>query len=120
MTTKVLLLLAAVTFCCCITSLEAMGCRCLRKTPGRLPNKAIKHIKNIEIIPISGSCRHTQIIFTMIRGNTICVDPAARWVSEVIATVQKRGETKEASGSTTDSPFTTNSINGVGGHSILK
>uniref|UniRef100_A0A672YIR3 Chemokine interleukin-8-like domain-containing protein n=1 Tax=Sphaeramia orbicularis TaxID=375764 RepID=A0A672YIR3_9TELE len=60
------------TYFCMFT----MGCRCLRKTPGRLPNKAIKHIKNIEIIPISGSCRHTQIIGVEgWRGLLFCTPP---------------------------------------------
>ncbi|KAG7237135.1 hypothetical protein INR49_032771 [Caranx melampygus] len=59
MTLKPLLLLAALTLCCCITALH--GCKCMRPTSNRIPLKAIK---KIEVLPISGQCRWTEIIVT--------------------------------------------------------
>nr|XP_046241848.1 C-X-C motif chemokine 10 [Scatophagus argus] len=99
--TKPLLLLAALTLCCCITALHAFprqGCRCLdtRSAP-----VLVRVIEKIEVIPISGRCRQTEIIITRKNGSKVCVDPQAKWFKSLFSNLQKDNVT---SSSTTVSP----------------
>ncbi|KAF1389609.1 hypothetical protein PFLUV_G00075220 [Perca fluviatilis] len=80
MTTKPLLLLAALTFCFCIASLHAR-CICIQTISTVIPYRAIK---KIEVIPISGNCRRTEIIVTTRKGSRVCVDPTVQWVNDLL------------------------------------
>ncbi|XP_040010501.1 growth-regulated alpha protein [Xiphias gladius] len=87
---KPLLLLAAVTLCCCITTLHAIprrGCRCMRTTSQGIPVRAIR---KIEVIPISGHCRQTEIIITRKNNHKVCINPEAKWVNELLRNLQKK------------------------------
>ncbi|XP_031161088.1 interleukin-8 [Sander lucioperca] len=80
MTTKPLLLLAALTFCFCITSLHAR-CTCIQTLSTPVPFRAIK---KIEVIPISGHCRRTEIIITRRNGSRVCINPNVQWVNDLL------------------------------------
>ncbi|XP_075934984.1 interleukin-8 [Anarhichas minor] len=89
MTSKPLLLLAALTLCCCIASLHALPtqvCRCIRTITSPIP---ITVIKQVELIPISGHCRRTEIIITRWNGSKVCVKPDAKWVHSLLSNLQK-------------------------------
>ncbi|XP_034025405.1 C-X-C motif chemokine 10 isoform X2 [Thalassophryne amazonica] len=90
MTTKALLLLATLTLCC-ITAVHGLpsngyGCRCIKTTYNRI---LISNIRRIEVIPVSGSCRWTEIIVTRKKGGNICVNPNAKWIYNMISNLQK-------------------------------
>uniref|UniRef100_A0A3Q4MWP1 C-X-C motif chemokine 10-like n=1 Tax=Neolamprologus brichardi TaxID=32507 RepID=A0A3Q4MWP1_NEOBR len=70
---KPLLLLVALTFCCCFA---LNTCRCRRTVANPIPPRAVK---KIEVTPASGHCPRTEIIVTVRNGNKICVDPEAKW-----------------------------------------
>ncbi|KAM9359961.1 C-X-C motif chemokine 13 [Symphorus nematophorus] len=93
--TRPLLLLAALTLCCCIATMH--GCRCIRTTTTPV---AIRLIQKIEVIPISGRCRRTEIIITRMNGSKVCVNPKLRWINILLNEVQKRDVTPSP---TTDS-----------------
>ncbi|KAK9522083.1 hypothetical protein VZT92_018573 [Zoarces viviparus] len=107
MTTKPLLLLAALTLCCCIASLHALpsqGCRCLRTITTQVPFRVIK---KLEVIPISGHCRRTEIIITRRNGSKVCVKPGMQWVNALLSNLQNKNEnsgptTTSSTASTTD------------------
>ncbi|XP_034728824.1 interleukin-8 [Etheostoma cragini] len=80
MTTKPLLLLAALTFCFCIASLHAR-CICIQTISTPVPSRVIK---KIEVIPISGHCRRTEIIVTRRNGSRVCVNPNVQWVNDLL------------------------------------
>ncbi|XP_070761169.1 C-X-C motif chemokine 10 [Enoplosus armatus] len=106
MTTKPLLLVA-LTVCCCIATLHAFDinrCRCIRTTSSPV---AVRVIKKIEVIPISGYCRRTQIIITRKNGTKVCVNPNVTWINNLLSNLQNKNVT---SSSTTVSP-TASTIN---------
>uniref|UniRef100_A0A3Q0SIK6 Chemokine interleukin-8-like domain-containing protein n=1 Tax=Amphilophus citrinellus TaxID=61819 RepID=A0A3Q0SIK6_AMPCI len=80
-----LLLLAALTFCCCITSLHGFSinaCHCRRTTLRPVPPQIVK---KIEVTPVSGHCCRTEIIPG--RGLTVWslhVLPVPAWVLRVL------------------------------------
>ncbi|XP_034072603.1 growth-regulated alpha protein-like [Gymnodraco acuticeps] len=87
MMTKATLLLSALTLCCCIASLQAFPrerCMCIQ-TISSMP---VRVIKRIEVIPISGYCRRTEIIVTRRNGSQVCVNPAANWVYVLISNLK--------------------------------
>ncbi|KAI9537088.1 hypothetical protein NQZ68_028217 [Dissostichus eleginoides] len=101
MMTKAALLLSALTLCCCIASLQAFPserCKCIRTISSPMP---VRVIKRIEVIPISGLCRRTEIIVTRRNGSKVCVNPAANWVNVLISNLQSQDGN---SGSTPVSP----------------
>ncbi|XP_034451330.1 alveolar macrophage chemotactic factor [Hippoglossus hippoglossus] len=86
---KPLLLLAALTLCCCITSLHAFrrrGCHCIRTTTEEVPAKCIK---KIEVFAVSGQCRRTEILITRKNGYKVCVDPEVDWVLSLLQKLQR-------------------------------
>ncbi|XP_053277416.1 C-X-C motif chemokine 10 [Pleuronectes platessa] len=90
---KPLLLLAALTLCCCITSLHAYrkrGCHCIQTTNNQVPRKCIR---KIEVIPVSGQCRQTEILITRRNGHRVCVDPEEKWVLELLTKLYSENET---------------------------
>ncbi|XP_030579584.1 C-X-C motif chemokine 13-like isoform X2 [Archocentrus centrarchus] len=85
-----LLLLAALTFCCCITSLHGFNinaCRCKSTTLRQVPPQMVR---KIEVTPLSVHCRRTEIIITMRTGNKICINPEAKWFPGLLNTLQKK------------------------------
>ncbi|XP_034072506.1 permeability factor 2-like [Gymnodraco acuticeps] len=87
MMTKATLLLSALMLCCCIASLQAFPrerCMCIR-TISSMP---VRVIKRIEVIPISGHCRRTEIIVTRRNGSQVCVNPAVNWVYVLISNLK--------------------------------
>ncbi|XP_005730621.1 C-X-C motif chemokine 10 [Pundamilia nyererei] len=87
---KPLLLLVALTFCCCIASLHGFPintCRCRRTVANPIPPRAVK---KIEVTPASGHCPRTEITITVRNGNRICVDPEAKWFPGLLNTLQKK------------------------------
>ncbi|XP_034072612.1 interleukin-8-like [Gymnodraco acuticeps] len=88
MMTKATLLLSALMLCCCIASLQAFPrqrCMCNRTISSPMP---VRVIKRIEVIPISGLCRRTEIIVTRRNGSQVCVNPAANWVYVLISNLK--------------------------------
>uniref|UniRef100_A0A4W6CPW4 Chemokine interleukin-8-like domain-containing protein n=1 Tax=Lates calcarifer TaxID=8187 RepID=A0A4W6CPW4_LATCA len=87
---KPLLLLAALTLCCCIATLHASPrngwCSCIRMVPRVIPRGAIK---KIEVMPISGRCRRTEIIVTRRDGYRVCVDPKAKWINDMLTSLPR-------------------------------
>ncbi|XP_070820503.1 C-X-C motif chemokine 10 [Chaetodon trifascialis] len=107
MMTKPLLLLAALTLCCCIATLHAaprQGCLCIRTTSNHV---ALRVIEKIEVFPISGRCRRTEIIITRRNGSKICVNPEANWVKNLLSNFQRNNTTS----SSTAVPSTASTIN---------
>ncbi|XP_045891655.1 interleukin-8 isoform X1 [Micropterus dolomieu] len=106
MTTKPLLL-AALALCCCIATLHAsprQWCRCIRTTSSPINRRVIQ---KIEVIPISGQCRQTEIIVTKKNGSKVCVKPNEKWINVLLTELQTRNL---ISSSTTTSP-TASTIN---------
>ncbi|XP_022609503.1 C-X-C motif chemokine 13 isoform X2 [Seriola dumerili] len=86
---KPLLLLAALTLCCCIMTIHGSPrCKCIQTSSKKIPLKAI--IK-IEVLPISGQCRWTEIIVTMKKGFKVCIDPSVPWINQLLTNLQKKG-----------------------------
>ncbi|XP_019959755.2 C-X-C motif chemokine 10 isoform X1 [Paralichthys olivaceus] len=89
---KPLLVLAALTLCCCIDTLHAFrqrGCHCIRTTPDKVP---VRFIKKLEVIPISGQCRRTEIIITKRNGYKLCVAPEEKWIKDLLGYLQSSPE----------------------------
>ncbi|XP_067428599.1 C-X-C motif chemokine 10 isoform X1 [Thunnus thynnus] len=89
MTTKPLLLLAALILCCCFASLHAgpQGCKCIRTTTTRIRTQ---FIKKVEVIPIQGRCRHTEIIVTRRDNVKFCIDPNVEWLNSLLDNLKKK------------------------------
>ncbi|XP_041643393.1 C-X-C motif chemokine 13 [Cheilinus undulatus] len=101
MTTKVLIVLAALTLCCCISSLQAspiQGCLCIRTTSASIPARVIK---KVEVIPVSGRCRRTEIIVTRKNGSNVCVDPNGKWARNMLNTLNRQSTTDNTTLSST-------------------
>ncbi|KAM7391083.1 hypothetical protein PAMP_021799 [Pampus punctatissimus] len=93
MMTKPLLLLIALTLCCCFASLDGRaipGCHCIGHSSNQVSDKMIK---KFEVIPISGRCRRTEIIVTRWNNTKICIDPNAVWLDELMQTLKKKSMT---------------------------
>ncbi|XP_074525741.1 C-X-C motif chemokine 13 [Halichoeres trimaculatus] len=88
MTTKPLLLLSALALCCILTlgALPRQGCRCIRTTPKYIP---VRRMDKIEVFPVSGQCRWLEIIVTTKKSATICLDPSATWVKNLLTNLQR-------------------------------
>nr|XP_040025439.1 C-X-C motif chemokine 13-like [Gasterosteus aculeatus aculeatus] len=88
MKTPQLLLLLAVTLCCCVARLHAFptrGCRCIRTTSDPVPTRVIRRI---EVVPVSGLCRRTEIIVTRRNGSKLCVNPDEAWLHVLLSKPQ--------------------------------
>ncbi|KAM9743875.1 C-X-C motif chemokine 10 isoform 2-T2 [Menidia menidia] len=92
---KPLVILTALTICCCITSLQAIswsGCRCPRTVPRPVP---IRVVNKIEVIPASGRCRSVQRIIHRLNGSKVCIDPDAAWFPSFVRAVDRKGYAKK-------------------------
>ncbi|XP_051519012.1 interleukin-8-like [Myxocyprinus asiaticus] len=94
MSLRTYLLLAAVTVCCFSTllaiSMEGFTpnnkCHCLITTDHFIPPQ---FFKRIEILPPGAHCRKTEILITKKDNKTVCVDPKAKWINNVVSKVMK-------------------------------
>uniref|UniRef100_A0A8C2XBR1 Chemokine interleukin-8-like domain-containing protein n=1 Tax=Cyclopterus lumpus TaxID=8103 RepID=A0A8C2XBR1_CYCLU len=89
MRTGALLLLVTLTLCG-ITSLHALprpGCVCIRTRSSRVP---LGVVRRIQLIPVSGLCRRTEVIVTRRNGSKVCVDPKEKWVNELLSNLAKK------------------------------
>ncbi|XP_023270091.1 C-X-C motif chemokine 13 isoform X1 [Seriola lalandi dorsalis] len=87
---KPLLLLAALTLCCCIMTIHASPrCKCIRTSSKII---SLKAIMKIEVLPISGQCRWTEIIVTRKNGMKVCIDPSTPWIKQLLTNLQKKNE----------------------------
>ncbi|XP_030579576.1 C-X-C motif chemokine 13-like [Archocentrus centrarchus] len=82
-----LLLLAALTFCCFLHGFHINACRCKSTTLRQVPPQMVR---KIEVTPLSGHCRRTEIIITTRTGNKICINPEAKWFPGLLNTLQKK------------------------------
>ncbi|XP_047448272.1 C-X-C motif chemokine 13 [Mugil cephalus] len=98
---KLLILLAALTFCCCITTLH--GCRCRTVVKTRIPAYIVK---KIEVTPVSGRCRYVEVLIFTWRGSKFCIDPTAKWFPEFIQTLQQKKANVTDSNPTTQATST--------------
>uniref|UniRef100_A0A669EFP8 C-X-C motif chemokine 10 n=1 Tax=Oreochromis niloticus TaxID=8128 RepID=A0A669EFP8_ORENI len=101
---KPLLLLVALTFCCCIASLHGFAintCRCRRMVANPVPPRAVK---KIEVTAASGHCPRTEITITVRNGNRICVDPEAKWFPGLLNTLQKKNAVSTPESRTASTP----------------
>ncbi|XP_030272901.1 C-X-C motif chemokine 13 [Sparus aurata] len=85
---KPLLLLAALTLC--IGTLHAFPrrqtCLCIRTISTRVP---LRVIKKVEVFPVSGHCRHTEVIITRKNNTKVCIDPEAGWFKDLMNHVKE-------------------------------
>ncbi|XP_055055853.2 C-X-C motif chemokine 10 [Misgurnus anguillicaudatus] len=88
------LLLAAIALCC-ITTLPAFPmdgfdtnnkCRCLTTTTSIVPPRLFQRI---EILPQGAHCRKTEIVITKKDNSTVCVNPEAKWINNVLSRVMR-------------------------------
>ncbi|XP_049906852.1 C-X-C motif chemokine 13 [Epinephelus moara] len=100
MTTKPLLLLVALTLCCCIASLQARQagrCQCAGTTSNVVP---VRIIKKIEVFPITGYCRRIEVVVTRKNDSRVCVKPNAEWVNNLLKRLQSKNQNSTAKPST--------------------
>ncbi|XP_060889992.1 interleukin-8-like [Labrus mixtus] len=82
-------LIIMTTLCFCIVSLQASprsGCLCIRTTSSYIP---VRVIDRIEVIPVTGYCRWTEVIVTRKNGSKVCADPNGKWAEAVLHTLLK-------------------------------
>ncbi|KAG5841127.1 hypothetical protein ANANG_G00196290 [Anguilla anguilla] len=85
-------LLTALTVCCFaalfVLPIEGfavgVSCRCLR-TPSTFIHP--RQFKRLEIIPLGAHCRQTEILITLKNDRTVCANPNAKWIKNVIERV---------------------------------
>uniref|UniRef100_A0A3Q3E3G3 C-X-C motif chemokine 10-like n=1 Tax=Labrus bergylta TaxID=56723 RepID=A0A3Q3E3G3_9LABR len=63
------------------------GCFCIRTTLSSIP---VRVIDKIEVIPVSGYCRWTEVIVTKKNGSKVCADPNGKWAKSILHTLLKR------------------------------
>ncbi|XP_049433627.1 C-X-C motif chemokine 13 [Epinephelus fuscoguttatus] len=100
MMTKPLLLLVALTLCCCMASLHARQagrCQCARAISDVIP---VRVIKKIEVFPITGYCRRIEVVITRKNNTRVCVDPNAEWVNNLLKRLQSKNQNTTAKPST--------------------
>ncbi|KAM4576434.1 C-X-C motif chemokine 13-like isoform 2-T2 [Odontesthes bonariensis] len=88
---KPLIILAALTLFCCITTLHAAswsGCRCIRTVSKPVP---LGVIDKIEVIPPSGRCRRVERIIYRKNGSKVCINPNAEWFLGFLRAMDRKG-----------------------------
>ncbi|KAF7205296.1 C-X-C motif chemokine 13 [Nothobranchius furzeri] len=100
---KQLIVLAALSLCCCFSILHASsrsGCRCLRTISQPVRHNAVA---KIEVTPPSGRCRWTERIIYRKRGPKVCISPDAKWFPEYMKNFDRNDESFHS----TPLPFST-------------
>ncbi|XP_028271124.1 C-C motif chemokine 5-like isoform X2 [Parambassis ranga] len=94
---KFLLIAAALTLCCCVGSLQAhsvrRNCYCIQTSWDPVPARAIQ---KLEVFLPSGQCRRSQIVITKRSGSKVCINPEAKWIQELLNTLQNKNVTSTA------------------------
>uniref|UniRef100_A0A8C1KC97 Chemokine interleukin-8-like domain-containing protein n=1 Tax=Cyprinus carpio TaxID=7962 RepID=A0A8C1KC97_CYPCA len=90
-------LLAATAVCCfttlCASPVKGFGvnkCQCVTTTSSIIPSRVFQRI---EIVPPGAHCPKTEILITLKDSRTVCIDPEARWINNVISKVMRSQRT---------------------------
>ncbi|CAM4540377.1 unnamed protein product [Leuciscus chuanchicus] len=65
-------------------------CQCLTTTSAIIPPRLFH---KIEILPPGAHCRKTEILVTKMDGKTVCINPQARWINNIISKVMRSKRT---------------------------
>ncbi|XP_075193447.1 interleukin-8-like [Anomaloglossus baeobatrachus] len=68
-------------------SVSELRCQCINVAR---PEKPIKDMKSLELIPSGPHCKNTEVIITLKSGSKVCVDPSTPWVEKIIKTILER------------------------------
>ncbi|XP_073444161.1 interleukin-8-like [Dendrobates tinctorius] len=68
--------------------------RCQCTNVGK-PEKPIKGMKSLELIPSGPSCKNTEVIITLQSGIRTCVDPSTPWVEKLIKNLLEKQKNEE-------------------------
>ncbi|XP_056092882.1 alveolar macrophage chemotactic factor [Rhinichthys klamathensis goyatoka] len=88
------LLLAAIAVCCFTTHMAFpmdgfatnKKCQCLATTSAVIPPRLFQ---KIEILPPGAHCRKIEILITKKDNKTVCINPEARWINNIISKVMR-------------------------------
>ncbi|XP_077087443.1 alveolar macrophage chemotactic factor [Siphateles boraxobius] len=88
------LLLAAIAVCCFTTHMafpmdgfaNNNKCQCLATTSAVIPPRLFQ---KIEILPAGAHCRKIEILITKKDNKTVCINPEARWIKNIISKVMR-------------------------------
>ncbi|XP_072290141.1 growth-regulated alpha protein [Eucyclogobius newberryi] len=81
--------LCAAALLLCVAALHAMprlGCRCVRTSAQPI---SLSSIRSIQVLPVSGYCRRTEIRITRRNRRVVCVKPDEEWVHQMLLDVQR-------------------------------
>ncbi|CAN0090789.1 C-X-C motif chemokine 13-like [Lampetra fluviatilis] len=89
-------LLLAVCIVGAISDLSVLGrqdgrCQCVNTSRARIP---IKRMAKMDVFKKSHSCNHHEIIVMTRSGITVCLDPTATWVVELVSCTLPRNNRK--------------------------
>ncbi|XP_040276385.1 interleukin-8-like [Bufo bufo] len=73
-------------------SISELRCRCINVAK---PEKPIKNMKSLEIIPSGPHCKNTEVIITLKSGSSVCVDPSTPWVEKLIKNILEKQNNEE-------------------------
>ncbi|XP_067294537.1 alveolar macrophage chemotactic factor [Pseudorasbora parva] len=88
-------LLLAAAAVCCFTVLNAFPmdgfatnnkCQCLTTTSTIIPPRLFQRI---EILPAGAHCRKIEILITKNDNKTVCINPEAKWINNIISKVMR-------------------------------
>ncbi|XP_017162119.1 C-X-C motif chemokine 2 isoform X2 [Poecilia reticulata] len=87
---KAVILLVALTLCCCIPELHAskLGCRCIKTTSQRV---ALRTVAKVEVTPPSGRCRRSERVVIRKNGSKVCISSDANWFPEFLSKLNQLG-----------------------------
>ncbi|KAM3940398.1 interleukin-8-like [Leptodactylus fuscus] len=75
-------------------SASELRCKCINIVK---PQKPIKDMMSLELIPSGPHCKNTEVIITLKSGSSVCVDPTTPWVERIIKNIlERQAETDEA------------------------
>lgn len=74
-------------------SASELRCRCINV---EMPEKPIKNMKSLELIPSGPHCKNTEVIITLKSGSSVCVDPSTPWVEKIIKNILERQNSEAA------------------------
>ncbi|KAK7933753.1 hypothetical protein WMY93_004649 [Mugilogobius chulae] len=92
MSAKTVLCVAALLLC--IASLHArprFGCVCIRTISKPI---SLDTVHKIEVRPVSGACRRTEIRITRKNKRVVCANPEDEWVQQMLLDAQRMSETQ--------------------------
>ncbi|XP_056424586.1 interleukin-8-like [Hyla sarda] len=72
-------------------SASVLRCQCINLAK---PEKPIKGMKSLEIIPSGPHCKNTEVIITLQSGSSVCMDPTTSWLQRIIKNQLERQNTE--------------------------